>query len=83
MILGCIYRHPTSTMPVHRFNNDYILLLLEEISIEDKLCSLTGGFNIDLLKNSSNEDVYTFYNSCHHICSLLIYYSLQDQYQNL
>ena len=25
MIPCCIYQHPTSTMPVRRFNNDYIL----------------------------------------------------------
>ena len=63
MILGCIYRHPTSTIPVHRFNNEYILPLLEKISIEDKLYSLMGDFNIDLLKHSTNEDINTFYNS--------------------
>ena len=63
MILGCIYRHPTSTIPVHRFDNEYILPLLEKISIEDKLSSLMGDFNIDLLKNYINEDVNTFYNS--------------------
>ena len=63
MILGCIYRHPTSTMPVHLFNNDYILPLLEKISTEDKVCLLMGDFNIDLSKNAFNEDVNTFYNS--------------------
>ena len=31
VILGCIYRHPTSTIPVHRFTNDYIVPLLENI----------------------------------------------------
>ena len=50
-------------MPVHLFNNDYILPLLEKISTEDKVCSLIGDFNIDLLKNAFNEDVNTFYNS--------------------
>ena len=50
-------------MPVHLFNNDYILPLLEKIPTEDKVCSLIGDFNIDLSKNAVNEDVNTFYNS--------------------
>ena len=62
MILGCIYRHPTSTISVDKFNNDTILPLLEKISNEEKLCSLMGDFNIDLLKQDSNENANFFYN---------------------
>ena len=46
IIMGCICQHPTSTIPVHQFNNDYIVPLLEKISAEDKICSLVGDFNI-------------------------------------
>ena len=31
IILGCIYRHPTSIVAVHQVNKDYIVPLLEEI----------------------------------------------------
>ena len=44
VILGCIYRHPTSNIPVHQFTNAYIAPLLEKISSEGKICSLMGGF---------------------------------------
>ena len=67
MILGCIYRHPTSTMPAHLVNNDYILPLLEKISTEDKVCSLMGDFNIDLLKMLSMKMLIPFITVCRHI----------------
>ena len=73
IIMGCIYQHPTSIIHVHQFNNDYIVPLLENISAEDKICSLVGDFNIDFLKNDSTEDVDTFYNSMNsHLFALYI-----------
>ena len=57
VIVGCIYRHPSSNLPVNQFNNDYIEPLLQKISTENKTCSLMGDFNIDLLKASSLPDV--------------------------
>ena len=62
IFLGCIYRHPTSNTPVQQCINGNIASLLENISAEGKICSLMGDFNIDLLKNDTNEDVNSFYN---------------------
>ena len=63
LILGCVYRHPTSTITVQQLNNDYIDPLLEKISVENKFCSLMGDFNIDFLKTDTNDNVNAFYNS--------------------
>ena len=62
IILGCIYLHPNSKGPVNCFSDIYIEPLLDKLSTEDKLCSLMGEFNIDLLKKDSNDDVNLFYN---------------------
>ena len=61
MIIGCIYRHPTSSLPISTFNKNYIEPLLDKISSENKICSIMGDFNIDLLKIDSNEDANSFY----------------------
>ena len=34
LIIGCIYRHPSSNLTVDQFNNDYIEPLLQKISAE-------------------------------------------------
>ena len=46
MILGCIYRHPTSTISIQQYINESIEPLLDKISDENKFCSLMGDFNI-------------------------------------
>ena len=61
MIIGCIYRHPTSALSISDFNKNYIEPLLDKISFENKICSIMGDFNIDLLKIDSNEDANSFY----------------------
>ena len=33
-VVGCIYKHPKTT--VNKFTNDFMLLLLEKISLEKK-----------------------------------------------
>ena len=63
LIVGCIYRHPSSNYTVNQFNNDHIEPLLQKISTENKICSLMGDFNIDLLKTSSLCDVNIFFNT--------------------
>ena len=63
LIVGCIYRHPSNNYTVNQFNNDYIEPLLQKISSENKICSLMGDFNIDLLKTSSLSDVNKFFNT--------------------
>ena len=62
IILGCIYRHPNSKVPVNCFIHQYIEPLIDKLSTEDKFCSLMGDFNIDLLKKDCNDDVNLFYN---------------------
>ena len=52
IIRSCI-RHPTSTISIQQFNNDYIDPLMEKVSVENKFCSLMGDFNIDLLKTDT------------------------------
>ena len=46
-IIGCICRHPSSSISIHHFTSDYIEPLL------GKMCSLMGDFNIDLLKSDT------------------------------
>ena len=48
-------------LPVHQFNNDYIVPLLGKIFAEDY--APLWVTLIDLLKSDNNEDVNTFYNS--------------------
>ena len=70
VIVGCIYRHPNSKMPVNCFINNYIEPLLDKLATENKLCSLMCDFNIDLLKKDINEDVSSFYNiMTSHFCA--------------
>ena len=63
MILGCIYRHPTSTISIQQSIKESIEPLLDKISDENKFCSLMGDFNIDLLKTDTNDKVNAFYNN--------------------
>ena len=63
MIIGCIYRHPTSTHSLQKFNEEVFDPLLNKINREDKTCALMGDFNIDLLKVDSNTDTNIFYNN--------------------
>ena len=58
MIIGCIYKHPC--MPIEEFNDEYILLLLEKASKENKPLILLGDFNINLLKSDSDNSVSNF-----------------------
>ena len=60
VIVGCIYRHPSSNLTVNQFNNDYIEPLLQKISTENKIGSLMGDFNIDLLKTSQHMERDSF-----------------------
>ena len=52
-----------SNYTVNQFNNDHIEPLLQKISTENKICSLMGDFNIDLLKTCSLCDVNKFFNT--------------------
>ena len=54
LIVGCIYRHGASSMPIQSFSEDYLQPLLHKISNERKDCAIMGDFNIDLLKTSNS-----------------------------
>ena len=50
LIVGCMYRHPSSNLSVHEFSNFHLEPVLEKVSKENKKCVLMGNFNINLLK---------------------------------
>ena len=79
LIVGCIYRHPTSKISITDFNTKHINPLLQTISDENKQCVLMGGFNIDLLKCDTNNDSNLFLNNLSSIFYLLhMYYNQLD-----
>ena len=59
-LYACIYRHPS--MEIQDFNKNYLEPVLLKLSSENKIVYLLGDFNIDLLKNESNEDINNYYN---------------------
>ena len=63
LVVGCIYRHPSSPISINDFNDNIIEPVLNKITNEDKLCALIGDFNIDLLKSDVHEDINNFYNT--------------------
>ena len=60
IIIGCIYRHPN--MSITEFNEKFLPLLLDKITLENKTCFLLGDFNINLLNVNSNNQISNFYN---------------------
>ena len=63
LVIGCIYRHPSSKLPVNDFNEKFIQPILHKISKEKKECALMGDFNIDFLTSVGNNVASKFYNS--------------------
>ena len=63
LIIGCIYRHPSSKVSIDDFNEKYIQPIIHKISKEKKECVLMGDFNIDFLKCTGNNAASKFYNS--------------------
>ena len=61
-IIGCIYRHPSSPLSIEEFSKQCIDPVLAKISSENKICSLTGDFNINLLKSDCDDSTSYFYN---------------------
>ena len=62
LIVGCIYRHPTSKISIDQFTNEHLEPVLQRISNENKICALMGDFNIDLLKIETVNSVSNFFN---------------------
>ena len=63
LIVGCIYRHPSSSISLHSFVSDHLEPVIVKISKEKKECALMGDFNVDLLKTTGNNAASEFYNS--------------------
>jgi len=63
LIIGCIYRHPSSAISITDFSDNYLEPVLNIILAENKTCALMGDFNIDLLKCSSNENINHYFTS--------------------
>ena len=61
LIVGCIYRHPTSEISLEDFSQTIIEPLLEKIKKEKKQCTLLGDFNINLLKYDSHKETRDFF----------------------
>ena len=58
IIIGCINRHPY--MDLNDFNNDYLNLLLAELSKEKKTVFLWGDYNVDLSKYGKHSPTNEF-----------------------
>jgi len=63
LVVGCLYRHPSSNISVQEFTNEHLDPVLQKISMENKQCVLMGDFNINLLKIDTNSSSNSFYNT--------------------
>ena len=63
LVVGCIYRHPSSKLSVEDFNEKHIQPILHTVSREKKECALMGDFNIDFLKSLGSNAASKFYSS--------------------
>ena len=63
LIIGCVYRHPSSNISVRDFSEIHLEPILHKISKENKVCALMGDFNVDLLKSTGSNAVNDFYNN--------------------
>ena len=63
LVVGCIYRHPSSNISVEEFTNEHLDPVLQNISMENKQCIIMGDFNINLLKIDTSSYSNLFYNT--------------------
>ena len=63
LIVGCIYRHPSSDISINDFTEKHLEPILYKISKEKKECVLMGDFNVDLLKSSDDNAAGKLFNS--------------------
>ena len=54
IVCGCIYRHRHPGSSISNFNECFLSPLLEKLSKENKICVLSGDFNINLLNCNKN-----------------------------
>ena len=62
IVAGCIYRHPSSSISIEKFIKKYLDPILQKLSTGNKICTLMGDFNINLLKSETNAGISFFYN---------------------
>ena len=51
LIVGCIYRHPSSKISVTDFAEKYIDPVLDKAGLENKDCTMMGDFSVNLLQS--------------------------------
>ena len=57
-VIACVYKHPKLTLA--GFNQNFIQLLLDKLSFENKNIILLGDFNIDLLHYANDNQTRIF-----------------------
>ena len=63
LIIGCVYRHPSSIISITDFSTIHLEPVLTKISNENKMCIVMGDFNINLLKTDTNNAYNLFLNT--------------------
>ena len=63
LLIGCIYRHPSSTVSITDFADKHVEPILHKISLENKQCMIMGDFNINILKVNTNDAYENFLNT--------------------
>ena len=63
LVVGCIYRHPSSSISITDFSENRLEPLLNTISLENKQCIIMGDFNVNLLECNTNNAYDLFYNT--------------------
>ena len=63
LVVGCVYRHPSSDISIADFSEKHLEPILHKISKEKKECVLMGDFNINLLNTGGENIASKFYNN--------------------
>lgn len=63
LIVGFIYLHSSSKIPIKEFADDHLEPILNKISLKDKECIIMGDMNINLLKINTNSAYDYFFNT--------------------
>ena len=77
-IVGVIYRHPSMDDKI--FNDDFLTILNEKRSSDDKKYYITGDFNFDLLNVTSHNETFNFFILC---CLTFFYLLLHYQQKSI
>ena len=63
IVAVCIYQHLSSLISIEEFTKKYLDPILQKLSSENKICTLMGDFNINLLKSETHTGISFFYNT--------------------